>query len=50
MLELAGPLAQQGPVQRAQQVLAPQALQAQQVQELQALLGPQELALQVLPE
>ena len=37
----------------AQQVLAPQALQAppdQLVQELQALLGPQELALQVLPE
>ena len=48
MLELAGPLAQQGPVQRARQVLAPQALQAlpdQLVQELQALLGPQELAL-----
>ena len=43
----------QGPVQRARQVLAPQALQAlpdQLVQELQALLGPQELALQVLPE
>ena len=53
MLELAGPLAQQGPVQRARQVLAPQALQAlpdQLVQELQVLLGPQELALQVLPE
>ena len=51
MLELAGPLAQQGPVQRARQVLAPQALQAppdQPAQELQALLGPQELAAQAL--
>lgn len=48
MLELAGPLAQQGPGQRARQVLAPQALQAlpdQLVQELQALLGPQGLVL-----
>ena len=45
------PLAQQGPVQRAQQVLAPQALQAppdQPAQELQAPLGQQELAAQAL--
>ena len=51
MLALRVPLEPQVQVQRARQVLAPQALQAppdQPAQELQALLGPQELAAQAL--
>ena len=51
MLALRVPLEPQVQVQRARQVLAPQALQAppdQPAQELQALLGPQELALRAL--